>query len=83
MNHYDYVRRSSFVSSYVSMTLRVLNKYSRVITQPKSQGASQAMCILSYITSSYPVVHATGLKPDDLSKPQVGISSVWYEGNPW
>lgn len=25
---------------------------------------------------------ATGLKPSDLDKPQVGISSVWYEGNP-
>ncbi|KAJ3342999.1 hypothetical protein HDU91_000455 [Kappamyces sp. JEL0680] len=25
---------------------------------------------------------ATGLKPEQLSLPQVGISSVWYEGNP-
>eukprot|EP00128_Syssomonas_multiformis_P000396 Colp12_sorted_trinity150504_noHs@436 len=47
-----------------------LNKYSRTITQPKSQGASQAM------------LYATGLKEEDMSKPQVGISSVWYEGNP-
>lgn len=37
-----------------------LNKYSGHITQPKSQGASQAM------------LYATGLKPDDMSKPQVG-----------
>jgi dihydroxy-acid dehydratase len=46
------------------------NKFSSRITQPKKQGASQAMLI------------ATGLKPDQLSLPQVGIASVWYEGNP-
>ncbi len=46
-----------------------LNKFSSRITQPKSQGASQAM------------LYATGLTPDDMSKPQVGIASVWYEGN--
>jgi dihydroxy-acid dehydratase len=47
-----------------------LNKVSATITQPKSQGASQAM------------LYATGLTDADLSKAQVGISSVWYEGNP-
>ncbi|KAK4114852.1 dihydroxy-acid and 6-phosphogluconate dehydratase [Canariomyces notabilis] len=47
-----------------------LNKVSAHITQPKSQGASQAM------------LYATGLKEEDMSKAQVGISSVWYEGNP-
>ncbi|KAF9140790.1 hypothetical protein BG015_001516, partial [Linnemannia schmuckeri] len=47
-----------------------LNKFSAKITQPKSQGASQAM------------LYATGLKEADMSKAQVGISSVWYEGNP-
>jgi dihydroxy-acid dehydratase len=46
-----------------------LNKYSSKITRPKSQGASQAM------------LYATGLTDEDLEKPQVGISSVWYEGN--
>ena len=46
-----------------------LNKYSSRITGPKSQGASQAM------------LYATGLSDDDLNKPQVGISSVWFEGN--
>ncbi|MCA9084667.1 MAG: dihydroxy-acid dehydratase [Planctomycetaceae bacterium] len=46
-----------------------LNKYSRRITQPRSQGASQAM------------LYATGMTPDDMNKPQVGIASVWYEGN--
>src|SRR5215831_18837910 len=47
-----------------------LNKYSSRVTMPKSQGASQAM------------LYATGMSEDDLQKPQVGISSVWYEGNP-
>jgi len=46
-----------------------LNRYSARITQPKSQGASQAM------------LYATGLSPDDMNKPQVGISAMWYEGN--
>ncbi len=47
-----------------------LNKYSSRITQPKSQGASQAMLL------------ATGLSDADLDKPQIGIASCWYEGNP-
>ena len=47
-----------------------LNRYSSRITQPASQGASQAM------------LYATGLTPDDLQKAQVGIASCWYEGNP-
>ncbi len=47
-----------------------LNQYSRRITQPKIQGASQAM------------LYATGMSEEDMSKPQVGIASVWYEGNP-
>ena len=46
-----------------------LNRYSARITEPKSQGASQAM------------LYGTGLKPDDMSKAEVGISSVWWEGN--
>src|SRR5579875_3723566 len=47
-----------------------LNHYSSQITQPKSQGASQAM------------LYATGLHEEDMPKPQVGIASVWFEGNP-
>ena len=47
-----------------------LNKVSSTITQPKSQGASQAM------------LYATGMSEDDMNKAQVGISSVWYSGNP-
>ncbi len=46
-----------------------LNLYSSKITQPKSQGASQAM------------LYATGMTTEDMNKPQVGIGSVWYEGN--
>ncbi|HFD79091.1 MAG TPA: dihydroxy-acid dehydratase, partial [Gammaproteobacteria bacterium] len=46
-----------------------LNKYSSRITQPPSQGASQAM------------LYGTGLGPEDMSKAEVGISSVWWEGN--
>lgn len=28
------------------------------------------------------MLYATGLKPEDMSKAQVGIASVWFEGNP-
>ena len=48
----------------------ILNKYSRIITEPPSQGASQAM------------LYATGLTPETIALPQVGICSVWFEGNP-
>ncbi|KAK4502494.1 hypothetical protein PRZ48_005919 [Zasmidium cellare] len=50
--------------------LEGLNAVSKHITQPKSQGASQAM------------LYATGFTEEDMNKPQVGISSVWYGGNP-
>jgi dihydroxy-acid dehydratase len=46
-----------------------LNKFSSRITQPKSQGASQAM------------LYGTGLTDADMQKAQVGIASVWYDGN--
>lgn len=46
-----------------------LNKVSRRITRPRSQGASQAM------------LYGAGLSREDMDKAQVGISSVWYEGN--
>ncbi|BEI80163.1 hypothetical protein CcaverHIS002_0106920 [Cutaneotrichosporon cavernicola] len=49
-----------------------LNRYSKVITQPKSQGASQAML---YATDGIDNI-------EDLAKPMVGVASVWYEGNP-
>ena len=46
-----------------------INKYSSRITGPKSQGASQAM------------LYGTGLSQTDMEKAQVGIGSVWFEGN--
>ena len=45
------------------------NRYSAKVTQPRSQGASQAM------------LYGIGLTDADLQKPQVGICSMWYEGN--
>jgi len=48
---------------------RKLNRYSSRITEPKSQGASQAM------------LYGTGLTDADMTKPEVGIASVWWEGN--
>lgn len=47
-----------------------LNKHSRRLTQELSQGASQAM------------LHATGMTAEDMHKAQIGIASVWWEGNP-
>ncbi len=47
-----------------------MNRYSSRLTQSKSQGASQAM------------LYATGLTPADMNKAQVGVASVWFEGNP-
>lgn len=47
-----------------------INKISSRITQPRSQGASQAM------------LYATGMTREDMDKAQVGISSIWYDGNP-
>src|SRR5215813_4632546 len=49
--------------------MRPMNKYSSRVTQPRSQGASQAM------------LYGIGLTDVDLQKPQVGICSMWYEGN--
>jgi dihydroxy-acid dehydratase len=46
-----------------------MNKYSSRITQPRSQGASQAM------------LYGTGLTDADLQRAQVGICSMWWEGN--
>jgi len=46
-----------------------LNKYSARVTQPKSQGGSQAM------------LYGAGLTEADMDKAQVGIASMWYEGN--
>lgn len=47
-----------------------MNRYSRRLTQDRSQAGSQAM------------LHATGLSRADFSKAQVGIASMGWEGNP-
>ena len=46
-----------------------LNKYSRILTQDKTQPAAQAM------------LYGIGLTENDLNKAQVGIASMGYEGN--
>ncbi|MFZ9035161.1 MAG: dihydroxy-acid dehydratase [Francisellaceae bacterium] len=51
------------------MSEKTINRYSRLLTQDKSQGASQAM------------LYGTGLNETDMRKAQIGIASVWYEGN--
>ncbi|RFU33554.1 hypothetical protein B7463_g2788, partial [Scytalidium lignicola] len=69
----QYVRSLSSTSSFRANpndSEPKLNNVSAAITQPKSQGASQAM------------LYATGISEADLNKAQVGISSVWYTGNP-
>jgi len=47
-----------------------LNKYSKHVTSDPSQPAAQAM------------LHAIGLTSEDLKKPQIGIASTGWEGNP-
>ncbi|KAH7833521.1 hypothetical protein Vadar_007136 [Vaccinium darrowii] len=61
-------KRLSIVNAAASTTQK-LNKYSSHITEPKSQGGSQA------------ILYGVGLSDEDMGKPQIGISSVWYEGN--
>jgi len=47
-----------------------LNKYSRHVTQDPTQPAAQAM------------LHAIGLTNEDLKKPQIGVVSSGWDGNP-
>ena len=47
-----------------------LNKYSKTVTQDPTQPAAQAM------------LHAIGLSTSDLKKPQIGIASTGFDGNP-
>ena len=49
---------------------KALNPFSSQLTQPTNRAISQAM------------LYATGLSDQDMNKPQVGIASVWWEGNP-
>jgi dihydroxy-acid dehydratase len=48
----------------------MLNKYSKQVTQDPNQPAAQAM------------LHAIGLTVEDLKKPQIGIASTGWDGNP-
>ncbi|HEY1054526.1 MAG TPA: dihydroxy-acid dehydratase, partial [Emticicia sp.] len=50
--------------------MTTLNKYSRTLTQEVTNPAAQAM------------LYAIGLTEDDMAKPQIGIASTGYEGNP-
>lgn len=52
------------------MSKTELNKYSKHVTQDPTQPAAQAM------------LHAIGLSHEDLKKPQVGIVSTGWDGNP-
>ncbi|KAF9452730.1 dihydroxy-acid dehydratase [Macrolepiota fuliginosa MF-IS2] len=47
-----------------------LNRVSCQITQNKIRGGAQAM------------LYAVGLTESDMDKPQIGVSPVWWEGNP-
>ena len=50
--------------------MKHLNKHSQRLTQDATQPAAQAM------------LYAVGLKDEDMQKPQVGIASTGYDGNP-
>ena len=50
--------------------MKRLNKHSQRLTQDATQPAAQAM------------LYAVGLNDDDMQKPQVGIASTGYDGNP-
>lgn len=60
----------SFASSATAGKEVILNKYSAQLTQTADQGPSQAM------------LYGTGFNREDMAKPQVGVSSVWWTGNP-
>lgn len=49
--------------------MKMLNKYSRTLTQDDTQPAAQAM------------LYGIGLNDEDMQKAQVGITSMGYEGN--
>lgn len=50
--------------------MSALNKYSQTVTQDETQPGAQAM------------LHAIGLTEEDLKKPQIGIVSTGWDGNP-
>jgi dihydroxy-acid dehydratase len=54
-------------TSAAAMNQPIMNRWSRTVTQPKSQGASQAML---YATDGI-------VEDDDFNKAMVGVASVW------
>ena len=50
--------------------LPTLNRHSARITQEPAQASARAM------------LHATGLTREDFTRAQIGIASMWWEGNP-
>jgi dihydroxy-acid dehydratase len=50
--------------------LPVLNRHSRELTEVPARVSARAM------------LHATGIPPEEMGLPQVGIASMWWEGNP-
>jgi len=50
--------------------MKNLNKHSKRLTQDDTQPAAQAM------------LYAVGLSDEDMNKPQIGIASTGYDGNP-
>ncbi|KAM0791091.1 hypothetical protein ACM66B_004382 [Microbotryomycetes sp. NB124-2] len=65
-------RRHVHSTARVNDSDKVMNRYSRLITSDKTQGASQAMLFATDGIDS----------ESDLAKPMVGVANVWYEGNP-
>ena len=59
--------RRAFASSAARHEKPVMNRYSRTVTQPKTQGASQAMLYATEGVDS----------PEDFDKAMVGVASVW------
>ena len=57
-------------NKYYNDMSKIFNKFSRKLTSQFERGGSQAM------------LYALGLNKSDMKKPQIGIGSVWYEGNP-
>lgn len=50
--------------------MKELNKYSKILTQDETQPAAKAM------------LYAVGLSDQDMQKPQIGIASTGFDGNP-
>ncbi|CCH62522.1 hypothetical protein TBLA_0H02370 [Henningerozyma blattae CBS 6284] len=62
--------RAFSTAARLAKDAKALNQFSKVVTQGKDQAASQAM------------LYATGFKSNDMNKPQVGVGSCWWSGNP-